>query len=41
VDKKYCRDLNPRPISTENVCGEGNNHVVIEKQDDVLRAPAS
>src|SRR5580704_11917859 len=38
VNKKYHRDPNPRPIWTENVCGEGNNHVVIEKQDYVLSA---
>jgi hypothetical protein len=36
VKKKYQRDPNPRPVWTENVCGEGNNHVVIGKQDYVL-----
>ena len=38
VKKKFHRDPNPRPVWTENVCGEGNNHVVIEKQDYVLSA---
>jgi hypothetical protein len=36
VKKKYQRDPNPRPVWTENICGEGNNHVVIGKQDYVL-----
>jgi hypothetical protein len=38
VRKKFRRDPNPRPVWTENVCGEGNNHVVIEKRDYVLSA---
>jgi hypothetical protein len=36
VRKKYHRDPNPRPVWTENVCGEGNTHVVIGKQDYML-----
>jgi hypothetical protein len=36
VKKKFHRDPDPRPVWTENVCGEGNNHVVIGKQDYVL-----
>jgi hypothetical protein len=38
VRKKYHRDPNPRPVWTENVCGEGNTHVVIEKRDYMLSA---
>jgi hypothetical protein len=36
VTKRYRRDPNPRPVWTENICGEGNNHVVIDRQDYML-----
>jgi hypothetical protein len=38
VKKRYRHDPNPQPVWTENVCGEGNDHVVIGKQDYVLGA---
>jgi hypothetical protein len=38
VRKKYQRDPSPRPVWVENICGEGNNHVVIGNEDYVLSA---
>jgi hypothetical protein len=38
VTKKFRHDPKPRPVWTENICGEGNNHVVIDKQDYMLGA---
>jgi hypothetical protein len=38
VTKRFRRDPNPRPVWTENVCGEGNGHVIIQNQDYVLSA---
>jgi hypothetical protein len=36
VNKKYVRDLNPRPDWIENYCTEGNNQIVIGKDNYFL-----
>jgi hypothetical protein len=38
VDKRFRRNLNPRPTWAENICAENNGHVVIGNQNYMLSA---
>ena len=38
VSKSYHRDPNPRPFWRERVCAEGNEHVVVGKDDYMISA---
>jgi hypothetical protein len=38
VDKKFRRNLSPRPIWNESICAENNNHVIVGKDTYYLSA---